>query len=64
MVKTETLKIKTQGNCDVVNITEQVGAAVGAGGRNILFDFGLPGNYKRDNIAYVCVCICTKLSNF
>jgi len=28
MVKTETLKIKTKGNCDVVNITEQVGAAV------------------------------------
>ncbi len=28
MVKTENLKIKTQGNCDVVNITEQVGDAL------------------------------------
>ena len=28
MVKTQELNIKTQGNCDVVNITEQVGAAV------------------------------------
>lgn len=24
MVKTETIKVKTKGNCDVVNITEQV----------------------------------------
>jgi len=32
MVKTETLKIKTKGNCDVVNITEQVGAAVAKSG--------------------------------
>jgi len=28
MVKTETIKVKTKGNCDVVNITEQVGEAV------------------------------------
>lgn len=28
MVKTRELSVKTQGNCDVVNITEQVGAAV------------------------------------
>jgi secondary thiamine-phosphate synthase enzyme len=28
MVKTHELKIKTRGNCDVVNITEQVSAAV------------------------------------
>ena len=28
MVKTQELSVKTQGNCDVVNITEQVGAAV------------------------------------
>lgn len=32
MVKTETLKIKTKGNCDVVNITEQVGAVVAKSG--------------------------------
>jgi secondary thiamine-phosphate synthase enzyme len=28
MVKTEKIQVKTRGNCDVVNITEQVGAAV------------------------------------
>ena len=28
MVKTETIKVKTRGNCDVVNITEQVSEAV------------------------------------
>ncbi len=28
MVKTEQIKVKTQGNCDVVNITEQVSEAV------------------------------------
>lgn len=28
MVKTEQIKVKTQGNCDVVNITEQVSQAV------------------------------------
>ncbi|HUU19184.1 MAG TPA: secondary thiamine-phosphate synthase enzyme YjbQ [Sedimentisphaerales bacterium] len=28
MVKTETIKVKTKGNCDVVNITEQVSEAV------------------------------------
>lgn len=28
MVKTETIKVKTKGNCDVVNITEQVGEVV------------------------------------
>ena len=28
MVKTETIKVKTKGNCDVVNITEQVSKAV------------------------------------
>lgn len=28
MVRTETIKIKTQGNCDVVNITEQVSEMV------------------------------------
>jgi secondary thiamine-phosphate synthase enzyme len=28
MVKTQEITIKTQGNCDVVNITEQVGGAV------------------------------------
>ncbi len=28
MVKTETIKIKTKGNCDVVNITEQVSEVV------------------------------------
>jgi secondary thiamine-phosphate synthase enzyme len=28
MVKTETLTIKTKGNCDVINITEQVSMAV------------------------------------
>jgi secondary thiamine-phosphate synthase enzyme len=32
MVRTETLKIKTKGNFDVVNITEQVGAAVAKSG--------------------------------
>jgi thiamine phosphate synthase YjbQ (UPF0047 family) len=28
MVKTETIKVNTKGNCDVVNITEQVSEAV------------------------------------
>jgi len=28
MVKTEKIQIKTRGNCDVVNLTEQVGAVV------------------------------------
>ncbi len=28
MVKTETIKVDTKGNCDVVNITEQVSEAV------------------------------------
>jgi secondary thiamine-phosphate synthase enzyme len=28
MVKTETIKVKTKGNCDVVNITEQVSEVV------------------------------------
>jgi len=28
MVKTEQIKVKTKGNCDVVNITEQVGEVV------------------------------------
>jgi len=28
MVKTQEIKIKTKGNCEVVNITEQVGGAV------------------------------------
>ena len=28
MVKTETIKVKTKGNCDVINITEQVSEAV------------------------------------
>jgi len=28
MVKTEQIKVKTQGNCDVVNITEQVSEVV------------------------------------
>ncbi|TKJ36976.1 MAG: secondary thiamine-phosphate synthase enzyme [Planctomycetes bacterium B3_Pla] len=28
MVKTQELSVKTKGNCDVVNITEQIGAAV------------------------------------
>jgi secondary thiamine-phosphate synthase enzyme len=28
MVKTEQIKVKTQGNCEVVNITEQVSQAV------------------------------------
>ncbi|MHC4143772.1 MAG: secondary thiamine-phosphate synthase enzyme YjbQ [Planctomycetota bacterium] len=44
MVKTQELNIKTQGNCDVVNITEQVGAAVtlsGIGAGTItLFNIG------------------------
>ena len=29
MVKTEKIKVKTAGNCDVVNITEQVSKAIG-----------------------------------
>ncbi len=29
MVKTEQIKVKTKGNCDVVNITEQVSEIVG-----------------------------------
>jgi secondary thiamine-phosphate synthase enzyme len=28
MVKTETIKVKTGGNCDIVNITEETAAAV------------------------------------
>ena len=28
MVKTQEIKIKTKGNCEVINITEQVGGAV------------------------------------
>jgi len=28
MVKTEKIKVKTKGNCDIVNITEQVGEIV------------------------------------
>ncbi|MFC1737533.1 secondary thiamine-phosphate synthase enzyme YjbQ [Planctomycetota bacterium] len=32
MVKTEKLQIKTQGNCDIVNITEQVADFVGRSG--------------------------------
>lgn len=28
MVKTETIKVKTKGNCDIVNITEQVSEVV------------------------------------
>jgi secondary thiamine-phosphate synthase enzyme len=28
MVKTQEIRIKTRGNCDVINITEQVGSAV------------------------------------
>ena len=28
MVKTETIKVKTSGNCDIVNITEETAAAV------------------------------------
>jgi secondary thiamine-phosphate synthase enzyme len=28
MVKTETIKVKTRGNCDVVNITEETASAV------------------------------------
>lgn len=28
MVKTETIKVKTKGNCDIVNITEQTAEAV------------------------------------
>ncbi len=29
MVKTEKIKVKTAGDCDVVNITEQVSKAIG-----------------------------------
>jgi secondary thiamine-phosphate synthase enzyme len=29
MVKTERIKVKTAGNCDIVNITEQVSEAIG-----------------------------------
>jgi len=29
MVKTEKIKVETKGNCDVVNITEQVNKAIG-----------------------------------
>ena len=28
MVKTQEIRIKTRGNCDVINITEQVSSAV------------------------------------
>jgi secondary thiamine-phosphate synthase enzyme len=44
MVKTERITIKTRGNCDVIDMTEQVGAAVArAGMRNgtvTLFNIG------------------------
>jgi secondary thiamine-phosphate synthase enzyme len=44
MVKTERITIKTRGNCDVIDMTEQVGAAVTrAGMRNgtvTLFNIG------------------------
>ena len=32
MVKTEKIKVKTKGNCDIVNLTEQVGEAVAQSG--------------------------------
>jgi secondary thiamine-phosphate synthase enzyme len=32
MVKTEKIQLRTKGNCDVVNITEQVGEAVAQAG--------------------------------
>ena len=32
MVKTKKIKVKTKGNCDIVDITEQVGEAVGRSG--------------------------------
>ena len=32
MVKTEKIKVKTKGNCDIVNITEQVGRFVAESG--------------------------------
>jgi len=32
MVKTEKIKVKTKGNCDIVNITEQVSKVVAASG--------------------------------
>jgi secondary thiamine-phosphate synthase enzyme len=32
MVKTEKIQVRTKGNCDVVNITEQVGEAVAVSG--------------------------------
>ncbi len=32
MVKTQNITLRTQGNCEVVNITEQVGAAVAEAG--------------------------------
>ncbi|MHC4464020.1 MAG: secondary thiamine-phosphate synthase enzyme YjbQ [Planctomycetota bacterium] len=34
MVKTETIKVKTKGNCDIVNITEQVSEAAVQSGIN------------------------------
>ena len=34
MVKTETIKVKTKGNCDIVNITEQVSEAAAQSGIN------------------------------
>ena len=34
MVKTEQIKVKTKGNCDVVNITEQVSEIVGRSDMN------------------------------
>lgn len=44
MVKTEKIKVKTKGNCDIVNITEEVGKAVSESkvteGTVILFNVG------------------------
>ncbi|MFC1677893.1 secondary thiamine-phosphate synthase enzyme YjbQ [Planctomycetota bacterium] len=34
MVKTERIEIKTRGNCQVINITEQVGEAISKAGIN------------------------------
>ena len=46
MVKTEEIIVKTKGNCHVVNITEQVSAAVGESGIGegtvTLFNVGSP----------------------
>lgn len=51
MVKTEQIQVRTHGNCHVVDITEQVAAAVAGSGLKAAFERIAPeaGQYEHEN---------------